>query len=423
MPLLGQLALWLALLLGVWGAALGFGHTSDDRPDLEESARRASVTLLGALVVAVGSLVVAVLRRDFRVAYVAAHADRTLASRDIWGVLLDGIEGRLLLGAVAVAACLIAAHHIARGSHRRRLGYAVGLGCGVVSLTVVALLLTANPFVLLSYTPVDGQGLRPALQGAATQLHLACLCLGAAVVVIPVTRTLATRLAGRPGSDWDRTTHLWLVVAWVLITLAVALGLWADYHARGWSGAWLADLLRGVALPAWAVLTLFVHTGPRSSGRLGIRVAHAGSALFAIGLAGAAFRTTVDADLRPGEAAVVGRYSFTYLATSVYPVRNQIVTHALVEVRQAGSTVARLGPRLRQQLTVFGNARFAPMPRAAVRRGLWEDLHGVLLAAPPGTAPATFRFGVNPIASWVWVGIWLVVAGGVLTLWPGRVPE
>jgi cytochrome c biogenesis factor len=420
-PLLGQLALWLALLLGVWGVALGFGGSGHDRPDLEESARRATVALVGALLVAVAALVVAVLRRDFRVAYVAAHADRTLASRDTWGVLLDGIEGRLLVGAAAVAVCLTVARHFAGGSDRRVLGYAVALTSGVVALGVVVLLLAANPFGLLSYTPVDGQGLSQRLQSFATQLYVAFLWFGGAAVVVTVTRTLAARLAAHRANDWDRATHLWLSVASVLVTLGVTLGLWADYHERGWSGAWLGDVLRSITLPAWGVLTLLAHAGKHSARRMGTRIARAGGALVACGLIGAAFRTTVDAELRPGEAAVVGRYSLTYLAASVYPVGNQIVTHALVEVRRAGVTVGRLAPRLRQQVTVFGNARFAPMPHAGVRSGLLEDVHALLLAAPPGPEPAAFRFAINPLGCWLWVGMWLIVAGGVMTLWPGRI--
>jgi cytochrome c biogenesis factor len=108
-PLLGQLALWLALLLGLWGAVIGFAGYRQDRPDLQESARRAVLMLAATLLVAVLSLFVAALRRDFQLAYIAAHADLTLARRDAIAVLLDGVAGRRLRGAFVRAVLLIGA--------------------------------------------------------------------------------------------------------------------------------------------------------------------------------------------------------------------------------------------------------------------------------------------------------------------------
>lgn len=420
MPLLGQLALWLALLLSVWGAVIGLAGGRHDRADLQESARRATVALAAALVVAVVALLVAVLRRDFGIAYVAAHADRTLASRDMLGVLLDGVGGRLLLCAAALTLCVAVVRHAADGGDRRALAYATGLVSSVVAPVVAVLLLAANPFARLSFTPIDGQGLGLPLQGRATQLQLASLCVGIAAAVVAVAWRFAARLAAHRAEEWDRTSRRCLVGAWVALTMAAALGLWTDYHADGWGGGWLAHALRGVALPAWAVVTLVLHSGARSPGRAGGYLAHAGGVLFALGLLGAAFRTTTDAELRPGESATVGPYSLTYLAASVYPGHNRIVITALMEARRLERPIGRLAPRLQQQFDVFGNERFAPAASAAIRGGLREDLHVLLVAAPPGTGPASFRFVINPFACWTWVGACLMAAGGLLTLWTGR---
>jgi len=97
MPLLGHLALWVALLAGVWGAATGFAAGPMHRTDLAESARRAGVALGVALGTAVVALLVAILRQNFNVAYVAvllAHpvgGDQTIEGVKIlafWGVAL-----------------------------------------------------------------------------------------------------------------------------------------------------------------------------------------------------------------------------------------------------------------------------------------------------------------------------------------------
>src|SRR5882762_1613331 len=46
MTLLGTLALWLALLVGVWGALAGFVGGLKDRPDLARSARNAVFAMI-----------------------------------------------------------------------------------------------------------------------------------------------------------------------------------------------------------------------------------------------------------------------------------------------------------------------------------------------------------------------------------------
>src|SRR3989454_1144954 len=56
MTLLGNLALWLALLVGIWGALAGFVGGLKDRPDLARSARHAGFAMCAALLVAVVSL-------------------------------------------------------------------------------------------------------------------------------------------------------------------------------------------------------------------------------------------------------------------------------------------------------------------------------------------------------------------------------
>src|SRR6266700_3950109 len=53
MTLLGNLALWLALLVGIWGALAGFVGGLKDRPDLAHSARHAVFAMCAALLVAV----------------------------------------------------------------------------------------------------------------------------------------------------------------------------------------------------------------------------------------------------------------------------------------------------------------------------------------------------------------------------------
>src|SRR2546421_9374054 len=96
MTVLGNLALWLALLVGVWGALAGFVGGRQARSDLAYSARRAVFAMCGALLVAVFALEWALFQHDFNVEYVAAYTSRNLPIFYTWSALYAGQKGSLL---------------------------------------------------------------------------------------------------------------------------------------------------------------------------------------------------------------------------------------------------------------------------------------------------------------------------------------
>src|ERR1044072_6082727 len=97
MILLGNLALWLAFLIGLWGAIAGFVGGVQGRADLQHSARHASFALFGALLVAVISLELAIFRHDFSLEHVAVYTSRKLPTISLWSALYAGQKGSLLL--------------------------------------------------------------------------------------------------------------------------------------------------------------------------------------------------------------------------------------------------------------------------------------------------------------------------------------
>ena len=99
MTLLGNLALGVALLLGVWGAITGFWGGASGRADLAASSRRGVFALCGTLIVAVVALEVALFRHDFNVEYVAAYTSRNLPTFYTWSALYAGQKGSLLFWA------------------------------------------------------------------------------------------------------------------------------------------------------------------------------------------------------------------------------------------------------------------------------------------------------------------------------------
>lgn len=419
MPLFGQLALWLALLLGVWGAVIGFAGARADRPDLRESARRATVALAGVLLAAVFALVLAVQRRDFQVAFVTAHADRTLADRDMMGALLDGLEGRLLLGAAILAACLAVARQTTPAGDGRALGYATGLASGVAAAVVVVLLSVTNPFALLPYRPLDGQGLDPQHFGFESQLAGLVHCVTYAAAVIPGAWLLAGRLAASREEGWRRVTRTWTLVLWVLLTVDVGLTFWIALRDSAGAG-WVVAPLARPAFLLWLLLTAWLHLKRPAGGGYATLAARAGAVLVVGSIVGTSFATSAALRLRPGESASVGPYAFTYLSSSVYPAPNQIITQALIEARRDGRRLGRHGTMRTQQLDLFGHTHFAPAVRPGVWTGFQHALYVRWAADSAASGASEFVVAIVPLARWLWVGLWLLGVAGLAALWAGR---
>jgi cytochrome c biogenesis factor len=463
MPLLGHLALWVALLAGVWGAAMGLAADRLGRVDVAESARRAGTALAMALIVALMALVVALLRQNFNVAYVAAFTDRALPQVYRLAALYAGPEGQLLLWTTLVALFGAVA--------RARPAFA-GAIAAIVSVAVVILLLVENPFGRLDYTPIDGRGLGADLQDVGFLVVPPLLGLGYAVAAV---------LAGFAVSSWlgkriEPATRWWVLVAWIIMTLGIGAGLWWAYRRSGFDGTWVGDPVRSQSLAVWLLLSALV-VGTRAAsadrvwklnsvvmlftaafavwamferGRFGVAVALSLAGLlwfaqrvhamwperwrhWAMGLAlagvlvaglGLAFQrlaTRTEQTLRPGETVTVPGwnglgFAVAYVAASHYPVANAVVTRALLDVRRGSGLVGRLAPERRQFVNIFGRENFEPVGRADIVARPLENVYAVLVAVSERDDAAVLQVAIHPLVWLVWVGILTCAAAGIAVL-------
>jgi cytochrome c-type biogenesis protein CcmF len=90
-----------------------------------------------------------------------------------------------------------------------------------------------------------------------------------------------------------------------------------------------------------------------------------------------------------------------------------------VEVARDGERVGIMKSEKRQHVDSFGQATFEPSTEAGIRSDLREDIYIVYAGSVAGTEEAVYRFTLNPLVWWLWFGGLVLVAGGVVTLWPG----
>ena len=261
MTLLGTLALWIAFLLGIWGAIAGFAGGHSGRADLQQSARHAVFAMCAVLVAAVVSLEIALFHHDFNVEYVAAYTSRNLPIFYTWSALYAGQKGSLLFWATVLAAFGSLALVLTPRRHRELLPTVAGVVALVASFFVSVMLFGhANPFQRLPYTPLDGGGLNPQLQNPGMVFHPPMLYLGYISITIPFAFAIAALLSKRLDADWLVAIRKWTLLSWLFLSIGICLGMWWAYVELGWGGYWAWDPVENASLLPWLTMTAFLHS-------------------------------------------------------------------------------------------------------------------------------------------------------------------
>src|SRR5881398_211661 len=260
MTVLGGLCLWLAFLVGVWGALAGFVGGWQGRRDLQQSARHAVFALCAALLVAVVSLEWALFQHDFNVEYVAAYTSRNLPIFYTWSALYAGQKGSLLFWATVLTLFGSLAQLLTAGRHRVYLPYVAAVTAVVAAFFVCVMLFAANPFERLPYTPVDGRGLNPQLQNPGMVFHPPMLYLGYISITIPFAFAIAALLSKKLDTDWLVAIRKWTLLSWLFLSIGICLGMWWAYVELGWGGYWAWDPVENASLLPWLTMTAFLHS-------------------------------------------------------------------------------------------------------------------------------------------------------------------
>ncbi len=260
MTVLGNLALWVAFLVGIWGALTGFAGGLLGRADLQQSARHAVFAMCAALVTAVFALEWALFHHDFNVEYVAAYTSRNLPIFYTWSALYAGQKGSLLFWASVLSLFGSLALTFTSRRHAPLLPYVAGVVCAVSAFFVTVMLFAANPFARLAFTPLDGNGLNPQLQNPGMVFHPPMLYLGYISITIPYAFAMAALLSRRLDTDWLVAIRKWTLVSWLFLSIGLLLGMWWAYVELGWGGYWAWDPVENAALLPWLTMTAFLHS-------------------------------------------------------------------------------------------------------------------------------------------------------------------
>jgi cytochrome c-type biogenesis protein CcmF len=71
---------------------------------------------------------------------------------------------------------------------------------------------------------------------------------------------VAALIGGNLDAQWARWTRPWTTVAWMFLTVGIALGSWWAYYELGWGGWWFWDPVENASFMPWLVGTALIHS-------------------------------------------------------------------------------------------------------------------------------------------------------------------
>jgi cytochrome c-type biogenesis protein CcmF len=122
------------------------------------------------------------------------------------------------------------------------------------------ILMTSNPFLRLWPAALDGRDLNPLLQDPALAIHPPMLYIGYVGFSVPFAFAVAAMLEGKLDSLWARWVRPWATVAWMFLTIGIALGSWWAYYELGWGGWWFWDPVENASFMPWLIGTALIHS-------------------------------------------------------------------------------------------------------------------------------------------------------------------
>ncbi len=260
MILLGELALWVSLLMAAWSTVTSFAGGGMRRGDLVASGERAMYATFVFVALASAGLLTALLTRDFSLAYVASYTSANLPIVYTIAAFWGGQAGSMLFWCLILAFYCAVCVYANRRSNRELMPWVTGTLGAVLLFFLVATAIGANPFERLGWVPPDGRGMNPQLQNPGMAIHPPNLYLGYVATAVPFAFAVAALITRRLDTDWLASVRRWALVSWFFLTVGIVLGMWWAYVELGWGGYWAWDPVENSSLLPWLTATAFLHS-------------------------------------------------------------------------------------------------------------------------------------------------------------------
>ncbi|MCC6779706.1 MAG: heme lyase CcmF/NrfE family subunit [Hyphomicrobiales bacterium] len=257
---LGHYALVLALALALVQAVVPIVGARKNDPVLMGVAGPTAIAQFAFVAFAFTALVACYLRSDFSVVnvYENSHSAKPLIYKisGVWG----NHEGSMLLW-VLILALFGALVALFGGNLPARLkANVLAVQSWIAVAFVLFILGTSNPFMRIGDPPFEGRDLNPILQDPGLAIHPPLLYVGYVGLSISFSFAMAALLEGRIDAAWARWVRPWTLLAWMFLTLGIAMGSYWAYYTLGWGGWWFWDPVENASFMPWLAATALLHS-------------------------------------------------------------------------------------------------------------------------------------------------------------------
>ncbi|MEM7267903.1 MAG: heme lyase CcmF/NrfE family subunit [Pseudomonadota bacterium] len=257
---LGHFAVIIAFVIALGQSTLPLIGAQKGWVDWMRLASPAALTQFAALVLAFGALTYSFVVSDFSVRLVATNSNSLMPMlykvSGVWG----NHEGSMLLWVLILAlfGAMVAAFggNLPPGLKARALAVQGMIGAAFLAF----ILWTSNPFWRIFPAPADGRDLNPLLQDPGLAFHPPFLYLGYVGLSMSYSFAIAALIEGRVDAAWARWVRPWTLLAWISLTLGIALGSWWAYYELGWGGWWFWDPVENASFMPWLISAALLHS-------------------------------------------------------------------------------------------------------------------------------------------------------------------
>ncbi|MFL6579491.1 MAG: heme lyase CcmF/NrfE family subunit [Burkholderiales bacterium] len=411
-PELGHFSLIVALCIALTQATLPLLGAARGNVAWMRVARPAAHGQFVFVAFAFACLAYAFISNDFSVLNVATNSNSSLPWFYRFAATWGSHEGSLLLWVLMLAVWMVAVSAFSRHLPAEMVARILGVMALISVGFLLFMLFTSNPFQRLLPAAPDGNDLNPLLQDPGMVIHPPMLYMGYVGFSVAFAFAIAALLGGKLDATWARWSRPWTTVAWVFLTVGIALGSGWAYYELGWGGWWFWDPVENASFMPWLVGTALMHSLAVTEKRGGFRV-------WTVLLAIIAFSLSLMGTFLVRSGVLTSVHAF---ATD--PTRGIFILMFLVIV--IGGSLALFAWRapkvglggsfevVSREAALLANNVLLLVAAASVMLGTLYPLFldalglGKLSVGPPYfesvfvplMAPAIFLMGIGPIAKW-----------------------
>ena len=256
----GHYALVLALALALIQSTVPVVGAYVRDAGLMNVARSAALAQLLFVLISFGALTTLYVMSDFSVVNVFenSHSLKPMLYKitGVWG----NHEGSMLLwvSILALFGGLVAA--FGNNLPLSLRAHVLAVQAWIATAFYLFILVTSNPFLRLANPPLEGRDLNPVLQDIGLAVHPPMLYLGYVGFSISFSFAVAALIEGRIDAAWARWVRPWTLMAWICLTLGIAMGSYWAYYELGWGGWWFWDPVENASLMPWLSGTALLHS-------------------------------------------------------------------------------------------------------------------------------------------------------------------